>query len=193
MNHDQRISSVGLIERVPADGSADLGYRPVARKADKARSKAPALTPPRGGSSTTPTASPPAGISEDWSVRGESSVCLAGIQPIKGDFVHWQLTVPAAGDEQEARMLFNLRPTNDPINALRRVVEYNELRWLSPIPNANTWALDLNGLRSSFPAWLPMSWVVGRVRVSPTWRASDMAGSPRTVVEVRAHASMHKA
>jgi hypothetical protein len=63
-------------------------------------------------------------------------VRLVGIQPMTGDHLEWQLTVPPGPEEQEASILLNLRAAQDPKKALRGVLEYNELAWLSPTPKS---------------------------------------------------------
>ena len=45
---------------------------------------------------------------------------LVGIQPMTSDHLEWQLTVPPGPEEQEASILLNLRPAQDPKKALRR-------------------------------------------------------------------------
>src|SRR5215208_6242781 len=59
-----------------------------------------------------------------------------------GDHLEWQLTVEPGPEEQEASILLNLRPAQDPKKALRGVVEYNELAWLSPAPKSSAWKGD---------------------------------------------------
>ena len=76
---------------------------------------------------------------------------LVGIQPMTGDHLEWQLTVEPETEEQEASILLNLRPAQDPKKALRGVLEYNELAWLSPAPKSSEWILDLDELRRIFP------------------------------------------
>ena len=76
---------------------------------------------------------------------------LVGIQPMTGDHLEWQLTVEPAPEEQEASILLNLRPAQDPKKALRGVLEYNELAWLSPAPKSNEWIVDLDELRRNSP------------------------------------------
>ena len=49
---------------------------------------------------------------------------LVGIQPMVGDHLEWQLTVePGPEEQEEASILLNLRPAQDPKKALRGVLE----------------------------------------------------------------------
>jgi hypothetical protein len=101
-------------------------------------------------------------------------VRLVGIQTMPGDHLEWQLTVPPEPEGQEASILLNLRPAQDPKKALRGVVEYNELAWLSPArksaaPNSGEWILDLDELRRIFPDYFPMPWFTGKARVHPSY------------------------
>jgi hypothetical protein len=112
-------------------------------------------------------------------------VRLVGLQPMTGDHLDWQLTVPPGAEEQEASILLNLRPAQDPTQALRGVLEYNELAWLSPAPDSSEWILDLDVLRSSFPDYFPMPWVTGKTRVRPSYPTMSLAGAPRTGIEFR--------
>lgn len=108
---------------------------------------------------------------------------LVGLQPLRGDYINWQLTVPPGEEEQEASILFNLRPTDDPARALHHVVQYNEIGWLTPISDSDEWMLDLDELRKSFPGYFPMPWFTGRVRVYPNYPATSLAGTSRTGIE----------
>ena len=110
---------------------------------------------------------------------------LMGLQPIKGDYLQWQLTVSPEPEEQEVTILFSLRPTQDPTQALRGVLEYNELAWLSPAPDSDEWILNLDELRRIFPNYFPMPWFKGKARVYPTYRTTSLAGSPRTGIAFR--------
>jgi hypothetical protein len=79
-------------------------------------------------------------------------VRLVGIQPMAGHHLEWQLSVePGPEEQEEASILLNLRPAQDPKKALRGVLEYNELAWLSPDPKSREWILDLDELRRIFP------------------------------------------
>src|SRR5215203_4089661 len=118
----------------------------------------------------------------------ECVVRVVGIQPMEGDHLEWQLTVEPGPEEQEASILLNLRPAQDPKEALRNVVEYNELAWLSPAPksagpNPGEWILDLDELRRIFPDSFPMPWFTGRVRFHPSYPTMSLAGTPRTGIE----------
>jgi hypothetical protein len=97
-----------------------------------------------------------------------------------GDHLEWQLTVPPGPQEQEASILLNLRPAQDPTQALRGVLEYNELAWLSPAPNSSEGILDLDELRRIFPDYFPMPWFAGKARVHPAYPTISLAGTPRT-------------
>jgi hypothetical protein len=115
-------------------------------------------------------------------------VRLVGIQPMTGDHLEWQLTVEPGPEEQEASILLNLRPAQDPKKALRGVLEYNELAWLSPAPKtpapkSSEWVLDLDELRRVFPDYFPMPWFTGKVRVHPSYPSMSLAGMPRTGIE----------
>ena len=113
---------------------------------------------------------------------------LVGIQPMAGDHLEWQLTVEPGPEEQEASILLNLRPAQDSKKALRGVLEYNELAWLSPAPKSpalksSDWILDLDELRRIFPDYFPMPWFTGKVRVQPSYPNMSLAGIPRTGIE----------
>jgi hypothetical protein len=110
-------------------------------------------------------------------------VRLVGIQPMAGDHLEWQLTVEPGPEEQEASILLNLRPAQDPKKALRGVLEYNELAWLSPAPKSSEWILDLDELRRIFPDYFPMPWFTGKVRVQPSYPPMSLAGLPRMGIE----------
>ena len=108
---------------------------------------------------------------------------IVGIQPMTGDNLEWQLTVEPGPEEQEASILLNLRPAQDPKKALRGVVEYNELAWLSPAQNSSEWIVDLDELRRNFPDYFPMPWFTGKARVRPSYSTMSLAGTPRTGIE----------
>ena len=113
---------------------------------------------------------------------------LVGIQPMTGDHLEWQLTVPPGPEERGASILFNLGPAQDPKKALRGVLEYNELAWLSPAPKSpapksGEWILDLDELRRIFPDYFPMPWFTGKARVHPSYPTMSLAGTPRTGIE----------
>jgi hypothetical protein len=115
-------------------------------------------------------------------------VRLVGIQPMTGDHLEWQLSVEPGPEEQEASILLNLRPAQDPKKALRGVLEYNELAWLSPAPKtpapkSSEWVLDLDELRRIFPDYFPMPWFTGKVRVVPSYPSMSLADMPRTGIE----------
>jgi hypothetical protein len=115
-------------------------------------------------------------------------VRLVGIQPMTGNHLEWQLTVPPGPEEREASILLNLRPAQDPKKALRGVLEYNELAWLSPAPKSaapksGEWILDLDELRRIFPDYFPMPWFTGKARVHPSYPTMSLAGTPRTGIE----------
>jgi len=139
---------------------------------------------------------------------------LVGLHPMVGDYVYWQLTVPPREGEQEVSILFNLRPTDNPVQALHYILQYNEITWLSPAPEHGEWILDLDELRRSFPdkyipmSWFggtvqvypsgipdypPMSWSMERIRVPPSYPETSLAGTPRTGVEFTFDASTPKA
>jgi hypothetical protein len=99
-----------------------------------------------------------------------------------GDHLDWQLIVEPGPEEQEASILLNLRPAQDLKKALRGVVEYNELAWLSPAPKSSEWIVDLDELRRIFPDYFPMPWFTGKARVHhPT--SMSLAGMPRMGIE----------
>jgi hypothetical protein len=100
-------------------------------------------------------------------------VRLVGIQPMAGDHLEWQLSVEPGPEEQEASILLNLRPAQDPKKALRGVLEYNELAWLSPAPKSSEWILD----------YFPMPWFTGKARVHPSYPTMSLAGMPRMGIE----------
>jgi hypothetical protein len=110
-------------------------------------------------------------------------VRLVGLQPMEGDHLEWQLTVEPGPEEQEASILLNLRPAQDPKKALRGVVEYNELAWLSPAPKSSEWIVDLDELRRIFPDYFPMGWFTGKARVQPSYPTMSLARMPRTGIE----------
>jgi hypothetical protein len=110
-------------------------------------------------------------------------VRLVGIQPMTGDHLEWQLTVEPGPEEQEASILLNLRPAQDPKKALRGVLEYNELAWLSPAPKSSEWILDLDELRRNFPDYFPMPWFTGKARVHPSYPTISLVGMPRMGIE----------
>ena len=115
----------------------------------------------------------------------ECVVRLVGIQPMSGDHLEWQLTVEPEPEEQEASILLNLRPAQDPKKALRGVLEYNELAWLSPAPKSSEWILDLDELRRIFPDYFPMPWFTGKATVHPSYPPMSLAGMPRMGIEFR--------
>ena len=118
---------------------------------------------------------------------------LVGIQPMTGDHLEWQLTVEPGPDEQEASILLNLRPAQDPKKALRSVLEYNELAWLSPAPKSSEWIVDLDELRRIFPDYFPMGWFTGKARVEPSYPTMSLAGMPRTGIEFSIDSSTPRA
>jgi hypothetical protein len=120
-------------------------------------------------------------------------VRLVGIQPMSGDHLEWQLTVEPGPEEQEASILLNLRPAQDPKKALRGVVEYNELAWLSPAPKSSEWIVDLDELRRIFPDYFPMPWFTGKARVQPSYPPMSLVGMPRTGIEFRFDSSTPRA
>jgi hypothetical protein len=113
----------------------------------------------------------------------ECVVRLVGIQPMTGDHLEWQVTVEPGPEEQEASILLNLRSAQDPKKALRGVVEYNELAWLSPSPKSREWILDFDELRRIFPDYFPMPWFTGKARVHPSYPTMSLAGMPRMGIE----------
>ena len=101
-----------------------------------------------------------------------------------GDHLEWQLSVePGPEEQEEASILLNLRPAQDLKKALRGVVEYNELAWLSPAQNSNEWIVDLDELRRIFPDYFPMPWFTGKARVQPSYPPMSLAGMPRMGIE----------
>jgi hypothetical protein len=111
-------------------------------------------------------------------------VRLVGIQPMAGDHLEWQLTVEPGPEEQ------------DPKKALRGVLEYNELAWLSPAPKSSKsseWILDLDELRRIFPDYFPMPWFTGKARVHPSYPTMSLAGMPRMGIEFRFDSSTPRA
>ena len=118
---------------------------------------------------------------------------LVGIQPMAGDHLEWQLTVEPGPEEQEASILLNLRPAQDPKKALRGVLEYNELAWLSPAPKSSEWIVDLDELRRIFPDYFPMGWFTGKARVQPSYPPMSLAGMPRMGIEFRFDSSTPRA
>jgi len=110
-------------------------------------------------------------------------VRLVGIQPMTGDHLEWQLAVPPGPEEQEASILRWPEIEQDPKKALRGVVEYNELAWLSSAPKSSEWILDLDELRRIYPDYFPMPWFTGKVRVQPSYPTMSLAGTPRTGIE----------
>jgi hypothetical protein len=117
---------------------------------------------------------------------------VVGIQPLVGDHLEWQLTVPPEREEQGASILFNLRLVDNPMRALQSVARFNELTWLSPARDFNEWVLNLDELQKRFPDYFPMSWCRGRVHVYPTYPTRDMVGTPRTGIEFRFDSSTVK-
>ena len=101
---------------------------------------------------------------------------LVGIQPMSGDHLEWQVTVEPGPEEQEASILLSLRSAQDPKKALRGVLEYNELAWLSPAPKSSEWIVDLDELRRIFPDYFPMGWFTGKARVNPSYPTMSLAG-----------------
>src|SRR5215203_1891827 len=99
-----------------------------------------------------------------------------------GDHLEWQLSVEPGPEEQEASILLNLRPAQDPKKALRGVLEYNELAWLSPAPKSSDWILDLDELRRIFPDYFAMPWFTGKARVQPSYPTLSLVGMPRCVL-----------
>jgi hypothetical protein len=120
-------------------------------------------------------------------------VRLVGIQPMTGDHLEWQVTVEPGPEEQEASILLNLRQAQDPKKALRGVLEYNELAWLSPAPKSSEWIVDLDELRRIFPDYFPMPWFTGKVRVHPSYPTMSLGGMPRMGIEFRFDASTPRA
>ena len=110
---------------------------------------------------------------------------MVGLQPMRGDHLEWQLTGPPGPSDQGASLLVNLRPAQAPAQALRGVLEYNELAWLSPVPGSSEWILDLDELRKRFPDYFPMPWFTGKARVYPSYRTASLAVTPRTGIEFR--------
>jgi hypothetical protein len=122
------------------------------------------------------------------------SVHLVGLQPIMGDHLEWQLTVPPTHQNQGVTIFFNLRATDDPLGALHHVAQYNEIAWLSPTTaDFAEWILDLDELRRSYPDHFPMSWFAGRVRIPPAYRDTFTGSSPRTGIEFSFDSSTPKA
>src|SRR5215218_3551079 len=101
-----------------------------------------------------------------------------------GDHLEWQLTVEPGPEEQEASILLNLRQAQDPKKALRGVLEYNELAWLSPAQNSNEWIVDLDELPRIFPDYFPMPWFTGKARVHPSYPTMSLARMPRACYEL---------
>ena len=118
---------------------------------------------------------------------------LVGIQPMSGDHLEWQLSVEPGAEEQEASILLNLRPAQDPKKALRGVLEYNELAWLSPEPKSSEWIVDLDELRRIFPDYFPMGWFTGKARVQPSYPTMSLAGMPRMGIEFSIDSSTPRA
>lgn len=118
---------------------------------------------------------------------------LVGLQPVNSDHVHWQLTVPPEEDEHEVSIFFNLRSADVPARVLHYITQYNEISWLSPIPDSDDWMLDMDALKKSFPGdYFPMDWLTGKIRVYPNYRAASLAGTSRTGVEFAFDSSTQK-
>jgi hypothetical protein len=120
-------------------------------------------------------------------------VHLVGLQPINGDHLEWQLTVPPKHEDQGVTILFNLRDTEDPTQALHYVAQYNEIAWLSPIQDSDEWTLDLDELRRIHPDYFPMSWFAGRVRIPPAYRDTFIGSNRRTGIAFTFDSSTPKA
>src|SRR5215216_5722196 len=102
---------------------------------------------------------------------------------MSGDHLVWQVTVEPAPEEQVASILLSLRLAQDPKKALRSVLEYNELAWLSPAPKSSEWIVDLDELRRIFPDYFPMPWFTGKARVHRSYPTMSLAGMPRMGIE----------
>jgi hypothetical protein len=116
-------------------------------------------------------------------------VRLAGIQPLTGDHLEWQLISPPEEGERVASIFFNLRPRDDknPLQALHHTIQFNEVTWLSPIRGSDEWALDLDELGRWFPEdFFPVGLPTGLLRVRYHQAVTSMAGTPRWGIEFSA-------
>jgi len=114
---------------------------------------------------------------------------VAGIPVMSGD-IHWVHGKGRAWDEEEgAKVSFELMSfrkqyqRRQAIKAIERILEDNDVPWITPGHKA--WTLDLDRLKEFIPELSSMDWFKGKVSIEPEFETEERVSLGKTRYNAR--------